>query len=218
MFMSIIHLIAEDNKMELDRKEIKTVPALSTDVEEESDLDIPSGFECPITQEIMLHPMIVADGHSYEKSAIEEWFRQGKHLSPLTGEKLPHRSLIPNVNLKKAIAEFLKKRPVLKRKEQELADLQLAIQIKEKELSERMEKLKLQKTTLDEKPVISKQEQHAKLLRAAKQGDLDEVNRLLAAGVDVDIEIKQHGYTPLFAATLAPDSRVFGRLMEAKGD
>jgi len=39
---------------------------------------------CPITGEIMVDPVLCADGHSYERFAIEEWFARGGNLSPIT--------------------------------------------------------------------------------------------------------------------------------------
>lgn len=32
-------------------------------------------FKCPLTQEIMEDPVMAADGHSYESSALQNWFR-----------------------------------------------------------------------------------------------------------------------------------------------
>jgi ankyrin repeat protein len=205
--------------MAFDKKEMKgNASASRADWEEESDLTIPDGYECPITGEIMQNPVMAADGHSYEKAAIEEWFRKGNHRSPLTGEKLPHRTLTVNWNLKKLITTFLAKRPILNKEKQEFADLQLAIKLREEELTARLAKLEFSQAAFDSKPVMSKQEQHEKLVRAAEKGQLAEINRLLAAGVDVDIEIKETGYTPLFAAANARDSAVFERLLGAKAN
>jgi hypothetical protein len=39
--------------------------------------DVPD-FRCPITGEIMREPVMLKDGNSYEKKAIEEWFREQK--------------------------------------------------------------------------------------------------------------------------------------------
>lgn len=158
--------------MGLDPKEtLKHVPDVKVAFEEEPDVEVSgSGYECPITQEIMQNPVMAADGHSYEKTAIEEWFREGKHLNPLTGKKLSSRTLIPNVNLKKAITGFVQKRPILKRKkeekETELVSLHVAIQRKEQELDKPLSKLALQERK--HTPLLSKQDQHKKLLRAAE--------------------------------------------------
>lgn len=84
-------------------------------------IDFPEGFECPITLKIMKDPVIAADGCSYEREAIEEWFRRGKNISPALGIPLTDLTLKPNINLRKAIQEFLYKQPeeVLRRKKEE---------------------------------------------------------------------------------------------------
>ena len=42
---------------------------------------------------MMDNPVMAADGHSYEKSAILEWLRGGNKLSPMTGENLSHTNV-----------------------------------------------------------------------------------------------------------------------------
>lgn len=46
---------------------------------------------------------MLADGHSYERSAIEDWFGRGQNTSPKTGGLLEHTNIVPNVNLRHAI-------------------------------------------------------------------------------------------------------------------
>lgn len=59
---------------------------------------------CPITQEIMEDPVVCADGHSYERAAIEKWL-QARQTSPCTNAPLPHKNLVPNHALRNLIAE-----------------------------------------------------------------------------------------------------------------
>ncbi len=40
--------------------------------------------------------MLTCDGHSYERSSIEAWFKQGSNTSPMTALPLPSLRLIPN--------------------------------------------------------------------------------------------------------------------------
>ena len=61
---------------------------------------------CPITQEIMVEPVIAFDGQSYEKDAIETWF-QSNNKSPSNGTELPSRILIANHSLRKLIGEIV---------------------------------------------------------------------------------------------------------------
>ena len=73
--------------------------------------EIPSHFLCPITQALMEEPVVTADGHTYEKTAIEAWLRD-HDTSPLTNAVLPRKELIVNFTLRSAIEEY-KKQPQL---------------------------------------------------------------------------------------------------------
>lgn len=53
----------------------------------------------------MREPAQAADGHSYERSAIEAWLR-GSDVSPVTGQPLAHKELMPNYTLKSLIAAY----------------------------------------------------------------------------------------------------------------
>lgn len=70
----------------------------------------PRQLVCPITLELLVDPVMAADGHTYERVAIEEHFRQtkgGKNpRSPATGAVLPSRMLIPNVAIRSQCREF----------------------------------------------------------------------------------------------------------------
>eukprot|EP01051_Picozoa_sp_SAG22_P004061 SAG22_NODE_209_length_15177_cov_9.282995_11_plen_285_part_00 len=56
---------------------------------------VPCEMVCPITLEVFVDPVVAADGHSYEREAIEVWLEDSPY-SPATGEVLPDRKLIPN--------------------------------------------------------------------------------------------------------------------------
>eukprot|EP00898_Chlorokybus_atmophyticus_P003753 jgi/Chlat1/4379/Chrsp29S04519 len=72
------------------------------DVDQSPDIDC---FFCPITSQIMTDPVVAADGYSYEKVAIEQWFVQNE-VSPMTGERMPHKQLTINTNLQRAISQL----------------------------------------------------------------------------------------------------------------
>jgi len=67
--------------------------------------NVPSEYMCPITTEIMEDPVILADGRSYERSAIVRWLTTSKR-SPMTGETLEHSTVLPNINLKALIEDW----------------------------------------------------------------------------------------------------------------
>ncbi|GLJ23573.1 hypothetical protein SUGI_0446560 [Cryptomeria japonica] len=68
--------------------------------------DVPSCFFCPILKEIMQDPCVAADGFTYEREAMEEWFYQGHDTSPMTNVKLELMSLISNHSLRSAILQW----------------------------------------------------------------------------------------------------------------
>lgn len=69
------------------------------------DIDLPDAFQCPLTLEKMVDPVIASDGHSYERAALVRLISSNA-VSPLTREKLNPNVLISNVNLKKRIRDY----------------------------------------------------------------------------------------------------------------
>jgi hypothetical protein len=77
-------------------------------------LEVPEEYIDPITQEIMCDPVFTSDGHTYERQSIKLWLK--KHdTSPLTNMSLESKKLVPNLLLKKQIAEFREKAELLDR-------------------------------------------------------------------------------------------------------
>jgi len=73
---------------------------------------------CPITLLLMTNPVVAADGHTYEKSAIEGWFQ--KHsTSPLDRSAITVKTLYKNTALALAIQEWKRHNPEVVRKDQE---------------------------------------------------------------------------------------------------
>jgi len=68
---------------------------------------VPDGLICPLSLEIYEDPVVAADGFSYERREIENWFARGNRTSPKTNEELPHTFLVPNRDLKSTCQDFL---------------------------------------------------------------------------------------------------------------
>lgn len=62
-------------------------------------------FVCCITSELMRDPVVTADGHTYERAAIERWL-QDHDTSPKTNVVLRHKEVVPNHALKQQIADY----------------------------------------------------------------------------------------------------------------
>ena len=63
---------------------------------------------CPITGFPMHDAVVAADGHSYERVAIERWF-QYSDKSPMTGAVLPHKELVTNYGLMQSVQEAIER-------------------------------------------------------------------------------------------------------------
>ncbi len=55
-------------------------------------------------QAVMKDPIIAADGHTYERSGFTQWLAQHGGISAVTGKKLVHNRMVPNVIVKSLIA------------------------------------------------------------------------------------------------------------------
>jgi hypothetical protein len=65
----------------------------------------PAAHECPLTLDTMTDPVLAADGHTYEREAIANWFERNS-TSPLTSLDLPTTNLVPNILVKQWIREW----------------------------------------------------------------------------------------------------------------
>ncbi|XP_002963754.2 U-box domain-containing protein 44 [Selaginella moellendorffii] len=74
---------------------------------------IPSfdAFECPLTKQVMKDPVVLESEHTYERHAIEEWFRTCREqhkepTCPVSGRVLSTTELHSNLVLRKTIEEW----------------------------------------------------------------------------------------------------------------
>lgn len=64
--------------------------------------EAPNEWQCPLTCQLMIDPVIGSDGYTYERSAIETWLRTHPR-SPMTRQPMTVDQLIPNRALKDTI-------------------------------------------------------------------------------------------------------------------
>jgi hypothetical protein len=71
-------------------------------------IDIPNEYFCPISKEIMLEPVVIRDGYTYEKKSIMEWFKYSSK-SPITSKIVRNKIYLNNTSLRNMIREWLDK-------------------------------------------------------------------------------------------------------------
>ncbi|XP_010555859.1 PREDICTED: U-box domain-containing protein 3 [Tarenaya hassleriana] len=72
-----------------------------------SSVPVPPYFRCPLSMELMLDPVIVASGQTYDRTSIQKWLDSGLTVCPRTRKILTHNELIPNYTVKAMIASWL---------------------------------------------------------------------------------------------------------------
>ena len=69
----------------------------------QEDIDrYPNEVLCPITTELFEDPVVAADGHTYERSAIVAWLAK-KNTSPMTNEPLATKMIFDNIAMRKTV-------------------------------------------------------------------------------------------------------------------
>ncbi|CAK9859856.1 unnamed protein product [Sphagnum jensenii] len=66
----------------------------------------PDEFRCPISLDLMIDPVIVASGQTYDRSSIARWIDAGHLTCPKSGQNLPHITLTPNYVLRSLISRW----------------------------------------------------------------------------------------------------------------
>lgn len=81
------------------------------------------GFRCPLSNEIMVDPVMTSDGFSYERLNIERHLDQERAQgmvvfwrSPITNAVLTDSNLYPNIALRSVIEEWLEQQPQKQKK------------------------------------------------------------------------------------------------------
>ncbi|KAL9651192.1 hypothetical protein ABK040_008263 [Willaertia magna] len=75
-------------------------------VELNETVTVPDEFICPITRSIMLEPVLTQQGYTYEREAVEHWFKTND-TEPATGNKVTTKQLYTNRSLQNMIKDFL---------------------------------------------------------------------------------------------------------------
>lgn len=74
--------------------------------------NIPDNFKCPISLEVMIDPVILESGITFDKKNIEEWFLH-HNTCPLT-RNVVNKKCIPNKIIRTMIYEFIEKKGIRK--------------------------------------------------------------------------------------------------------
>lgn len=67
---------------------------------------IPTHFRCPLSLQLMLDPVMLASGQTYERSFIQKWLDNGLRICPMTHQNIQHTDLVSNYTVKALISTW----------------------------------------------------------------------------------------------------------------
>jgi len=109
--------IREEHEQAKQKAKQTTAAASTTKKTEELEQQIASSagtnvldcFTCPLTREVFRDPVVLSDGFTYEREAIQKWLDLGNRRSPMTNMELTDLKLRPNNAIKQAIEALAQK-------------------------------------------------------------------------------------------------------------
>lgn len=69
---------------------------------------VPDEFRCPISGELMMDPVVLATGQTYDRPSIQKWLKDGQRTCPQTQQVLSHTLLTPNHLVREMISQWCK--------------------------------------------------------------------------------------------------------------
>ncbi|KAL3695517.1 hypothetical protein R1sor_009593 [Riccia sorocarpa] len=89
-------------------------PSPSAEIQQRHNMRIEplyEAFVCPLTKQVMVDPVTLENGQTYERSAIEKWFKVCREENrpvncPMTGKVLESTALKPSISLRNTIEEW----------------------------------------------------------------------------------------------------------------
>ncbi|KAF7150264.1 hypothetical protein RHSIM_Rhsim02G0148300 [Rhododendron simsii] len=72
----------------------------------ETFIKVPKDFCCPISLDLMMDPVIISTGQTYDRAPISRWIDEGHYTCPKTGQMLVHARIVPNRALRNLIMQW----------------------------------------------------------------------------------------------------------------
>ncbi|CAH8356361.1 unnamed protein product [Eruca vesicaria subsp. sativa] len=82
--------------------------AKSSSLEMLETVSCPDEFRCPLSNELMRDPVVLASGQTYDKLFIQKWLSSGNRTCPKTQQVLSHTALTPNLLISDMISKWCK--------------------------------------------------------------------------------------------------------------
>ena len=101
-----LNIVGDEHNQAPEAEETKCPSTEKPAIKVPDSANAPKAFLCPILHEVMADPVLAADGHTYERAAIGRWFHKS-NASPMTGQRVKSREVLPNFTIKSMIQEWI---------------------------------------------------------------------------------------------------------------
>ncbi|KAL9228366.1 hypothetical protein vseg_003955 [Gypsophila vaccaria] len=82
------------------------------DDDDEPGLVCPPEFRCPLSKRLMMDPVVISSGQTYDRPFIQNWLKAGHRICPLTQQVLSHSLVTPNYLIRELISQWCKTRGI----------------------------------------------------------------------------------------------------------
>ncbi|XP_047316826.1 U-box domain-containing protein 2 [Impatiens glandulifera] len=167
---------------------------------------IPSDFCCPLSLDLMIDPVIVASGQTYERSYFQRWIDLGLEVCPKTRQALSNTRLIPNYNVKALIANWCEINNVkldqdhLKSLNSNLSGVE--VQIKNHIENLQSNSIEIQREATYEIRLLAKQTDNQIII--ANCGAIELLVKLL---ISTDLNVQEHAVTALLNLSINNENK-----------
>ncbi|XP_057817724.2 U-box domain-containing protein 43 [Cryptomeria japonica] len=134
------HADAANSPEQVEKRYRERLMSLGSNMPEKEDIPPLKSFICPLKDDVMMDPVSLSTGTTYERKEIQQWFEAGNKIDPDTREPLLDFTLRPNIPLKQSIEEWVELNYCLKIKAAK-PKLQSRVEAKEKDALKQMQQL-----------------------------------------------------------------------------
>lgn len=143
---------------------------------------VPEEFRCPITDELMADPVILASGQTYDRASIEKWLAEGNRTCPKSQEVLSHSFIIPNHLVYEIISYWCRENGIDRKSRDQNGDEQIILNSDKSHFCSLLEKMSSSSSLSDQKEAAKELQFLTKRLpsvRAFFSESCDNISQLL---------------------------------------
>ncbi|KAH0850575.1 hypothetical protein HID58_095404 [Brassica napus] len=171
-------------------------------------VDVPREFKCTLSKKIMIEPVIIASGRTYEKRYIKEWLKR-ERTCPISNQVLSHVSLTPNLLVDELITQWC----LVNKFERPKSSEEIVTELFTDGIDSLLQRISSPSSVADQAQAAEELRRQTKRfanVRAFLVSELpDSIKRLLTplSAVDLNLELQENLITTLFNLSIVEKNK-----------